>query len=433
MSHRRTIAMKWTITMTQEELNRKRSIERAIEKRITQKEGGRKLGISERHFRRLISRYRRLGEAGLVSGHRGKPSNHRLEESKRQAIKAFIENPVFGDFGPTLLKEKLEEYKGIVISKETMRQIMIEERIHHPKIKKKIVTHPQRERRCCLGELVQIDGSYHAWLEKRGSKACLILFVDDATSAVLAGEFVEHESFFAYAGLCKSYFKAMGVPVAFYSDKFSVFRANSASAVHKDTITQFNRAVSSLGVELICANSPQAKGRVERANQTFQDRLVKELRIHNIDNYRDANAYLPAFIQFYNRKFAVLPRSSDNVHRPLDPTIDLDFLFSIHDYRIISKDLQIQFNNVIYQIVTDRPLQHLAGREALVIQDPRGTISAYLNQQLLNLKLFTKQQKLLKIVSSKSLDHHAYTPPVNHPWRTYGKKINGAPVLVTEP
>ena len=429
MSYKRTTTMKWTIEMTQDELYRKTIIEQAVEKRITQKDGAKKVGTSERHFRRLLHSYRMHGDSGLVSGHRGKPSNHRLKETVRQEIIAFIEDPVFENFGPTLLNEKLEEYQGIQISKETMRQIMIEEGKLRPKIKKKKTVHPQRERRFCLGELVQIDGSYHAWLEDRGPKACLILFVDDATSAVLAGKFVDHESFFAYASLCKSYFKTTGVPVAFYSDKFSVFRVNST----KEAITQFNRAVSGLGIELIFANSPQAKGRVERANQTFQDRLVKELRLHNIDNYQDANAFLPAFIQFYNRKFAVLPRSSRNLHVPLDPTIDLDFLFSIHDARIISKDLHIQFDNVTYQIITNRPPQHLAGREVLVLQDASGSVSAYLNHQLLELEIYTKQPKLSKIVSSKSLDHQVYVPPVNHPWRTYGKKLNGSPILVSEP
>jgi len=333
--------------------------------------------------------------------------------SKRQAIVAFMDDPIFEGFGPTLMKEKLEEVKGMHVSKETMRQIMIEEGKYQPKTKRKNTPHPQRERRYRRGELVQIDGSYHAWLEERGPKACLLLFVDDATSEVLAAEFVEHESFFAYGKLCKSYFQKVGIPVAFYSDKFSVFRVNAQN--HKDAITQFGRAVDTLGIQLICANSPQAKGRVERANQTFQDRLVKELRFRHINNYQDANAYLPTFIHFYNHKFAVLPRSAGDVHIPLDPTIDLDFLFSIHDYRTISKDLHIQFNNVIYQIITTRPPQHLIGREVLVVQNQSDEISAYLNHQLLSLQVFHKQPKQAQIVSAKSLNPRSYSPPSTIP------------------
>lgn len=423
--------MKWTIAMTEEELYRKTIIEQAIDKRITQKEGSRKLGVSERHFRRILYQYRRQGEDGLVNGHRGKKGNRRLAEEKRQTIREFIEDPIYHDFGPTLLREKLQESKGITVSKETMRQLMIEQGLHHPKIKKK-KTHPQRERRGRRGELVQIDGSYHAWLEERGSKACLLLFVDDATSEVLAAEFVDHESYFAYARLCKSYFRTTGLPVAFYSDKFSVFRVNAKSSMHKEGITQFNRALNSLGIELICANSPQAKGRVERANQTFQDRLVKELRLRNISTYQQANDYLPEFIHSYNHKFAVLPRSTIDAHMPLDPSYDLDFFFSIHDVRVISKDLQIQFNNVTYQIITTRPARYLAKREALILQDDTGSVSAYLNHQPLTLKVFHLQPKRPIVVSSKSIEHQAYIPSVDHPWRSYGKKLNGAPILLSD-
>jgi len=183
--------MKWTVAMTREELKRKTIIEQAIEKRIIQKEGVERLGISERHFRRMIRRYRKQGEEGLVSGHRRKASNNRMEESKRAEITKFINDPIFEGFGPTLLNEKLEQYLGTKISKESMRQIMIEEKKHTPKIKKTKTLHLPRERRERRGDLVQIDGSYHAWLEERAAKACLLLFVDDATSAVLAAKFVE--------------------------------------------------------------------------------------------------------------------------------------------------------------------------------------------------------------------------------------------------
>lgn len=425
--------MKWTIAMTQEELNRKTIIEQAIERRIPQREGAERIGVSERHFRRILRRYRTRGDEGLVSEHRGKPSNNRLGEQTRKEVGEFVCDPIFEGFGPTLLNEKLAEYKGIMISKESMRQIMIEEGKHHPRVKKAKAPHPPRERRCRRGELVQIDGSYHSWLEERGPKACLLLFVDDATSEILAAEFVDQESFFAYGNLCKSYFSATGTPVAFYSDKFSVFRANSSRSIQKEAVTQFNRALSSLGIALICANSPQAKGRVERANQTFQDRLVKEMRLLNIDNYQHANAFLPKFVNFYNHKFAVLPRSTDDVHVPLDTSIDLDFLFSVHDTRTITKDLLIHFNTLTYQIITTRPPRYLTEREVLVVQNQTGLVSAFLNHQELSLQLFHKQAKPPRIAYSKSLNPHIYTPPVNHPWRSYGQKLNGKPTLINDP
>jgi len=425
--------MKWTIAMTQEELNRKTIIEQAIDKRTTQREGAQRLGVSERHFRRLLKQYREQGDEGLVSGHRGKPSNHRIKADTHAKIVSFMKDPIYTGFGPTLLNEILERDTGIRISKETLRQIMIVEEKHRPKKKSRKGVHPPRERRCRCGELIQIDGSYHAWLEERGPKGCLLLFVDDATSAAVAARFVGRENYFAYSALCKSYFKAIGTPVAFYSDKFSVFRVNSRAGVHKQAITQFSRALNTLGIELICANSPQAKGRVERANQTFQDRLVKELRLQKINNYQDANKYLPVFLDSYNRKFAVMPLSGIDAHAPLDPHIDLDFLFSIHDTRIISKDLLIHYHNTTYQILTNRPPQNLVGREVLTLEDEHGQLSAFLNHQQLRLSISgTKLTEQPRIVSTKSFDSRAYTPPVDHPWRTYGKKLNGKPVLIPD-
>jgi len=421
--------MKWTITMTQEELNRKTVIEQANDKRITQKEGAARLGTSERHFRRLLSRYRKQGDIGLVSQQRGKPGHRRLKEEKRKVIEEFIQEPRLEDFGPTLMAEKLEEYTGIQICKETMRQVMIEAGLHQARSRRFEKAHPERERRERRGELVQIDGSLHAWLEDRAPKACLILFVDDATSEVLVARFVDQESYFAYGTVCKAYFRSVGVPVAFYSDKFSVFKVNNP---HVDAVTQFNRAITQLGIHLYCASSPQAKGRVERANETFQDRLVKELRLRDIHTYQAANSYLPEFLQFYNRKFAVLPRSTRDAHIPLDPSIDLDFLFAIHDTRIISKDLQIQVNHVTYQILTNRPARSLAKREVLVTQDEAGNVAAYLNRQPLALNVLVRQPKLLELVTPKSIDPQVYVPPTNHPWRTYGKKLNGLPVLIEE-
>ena len=380
-----------TIAMTEKEIERVKILQMAEEKRITQKRGAVRLEISERHFRRMLAKYRQVGDSGIVSGHRNKPGNRRLKAELRAQITQFMQEARFAGFGPTLLTEKLEEYEGIQISKETMRQMMIAENLHQPKKKKRSRCHPPRERRACRGELVQIDGSYHAWLEDRAQKACLLLFVDDATSEVLAAQFVDHESYFSYGQLCSSYFKTSGTPAAFYSDRFSVFKVNAPNVTASDACTQFGRALSELGIELICANSPQAKGRVERANATFQDRLVKELRLQLIDDYDKANAFLPTFLQLYNRKFAVLPRSCHDVHAPLDPQSDLDFVFSIHQSRIISKDLLIQFQNNIYQIVTPRPSYALAGRKVTASLNHKGAVTFFLNRQPLQVKLSHRQ------------------------------------------
>jgi hypothetical protein len=213
---------------------------------------------------------------------------------------------------------------------------------------------------------VQIDGSEHAWLEERGPKASLLVFVDDATSEILAAKFVPEESFFGYGDLRKRYFREHGLPNAFYSDRFSVFRDNHKENVSEEPVNQFQRALTTLDIELICANSPQAKGRVERANETLQDRLIKEMRLLGISDYALANQYLPEFIRDYNHRFAVVPSSDLNCHCPLDKTLDLDFLFSIHDFRIITKTLLIHYANKDYQIVTKRSAYYYANQEVLI-------------------------------------------------------------------
>lgn len=418
--------MQRTITMTEKELGRSKLMQMVEEKRLTQREGAERLEISERHFRRLLQRYRGQGDQGLISGHRSKASNNRMKAEKRRTILNLLLSTYEG-FGPTLASEKLEEREGILVSKETVRRILIEEGKHRAKTKKKEKVHPMRERRAQWGELVQIDGCYHLWLEDRSGKACLILFVDDATSQVLAARFVSHESFFAYVEVCKVYFVEIGLPKAFYSDRFSVFRVNAPNVTQTDALTQFGRAMKELDIQLICANSPQAKGRVERANRTFQDRLIKEMRLEQINDYQQANEFLPTYIEMYNAKFGVLPRSSQDAHRPLNPECNLDWILSWQETRIISKNLQLQFNKVIYQVITDRPAYALQRREVIAAQNAAGEVAFLLNKQPLEVKVFHQQPKQAEVLSAKRIEQN-HIPAADHPWRSYGKKINGKPI-----
>ncbi|HPM10943.1 MAG TPA: ISNCY family transposase [Paludibacter sp.] len=423
--------MTWTIAMSSKELARKTAVEGALDHRITQTAAASKLGISARQFRRILQRYRQEGDAGLVSRKRGKPSNRRTGAEVQNTVWDFIKQPIMNGFGPTLMAEKLEKQKGISLSKETVRRLMIEAGVWKVKSKKVEEPHLSRPRRMSRGELVQIDGSEHAWLEERGPKANLLVFVDDATSEILAAEFVPEECFFSYGELCKRYFKEHGLPKSFYSDRFSVFRDNHKGNLSDEPITQFQRALTVLDVELICANSPQAKGRVERANETLQDRLIKEMRLLDIRDYEQANQYLPEFILDYNRRFAVMPGSDVDFHRPLDTTLDLDFLFSIHDFRKVTKTLQIQYAGRVYQILTRHPAYYYAKQEVLITCDPTGSISAWFSGSLLTLEEIEKRSKQAEVVSSKSAKAKPLPPAYDHPWRTYGKKINGKPVLTT--
>src|SRR3970040_2403205 len=226
-------------------------------------------------------------------------------------------------FGPTLAHEKLVEKEKLKLSDESVRQLMIAEDLWKPRKVKKVVTHQLRERRACFGELIQIDGSPHDWFEGRAAACVLLVFIDDATGKLVQLRFVESESFFSYAGAAEEYFRRYGKPIAFYSDKPGIFRVNLPSAGSGDALTQFGRAMQELDIQIICANTPQAKGRVERVIQTLQDRLPKELRLRGISNRMAGNAYLPEFIVDFNRRFAVEPRSSVDAHRPLTATDDL--------------------------------------------------------------------------------------------------------------
>ena len=417
--------------MNKKELGRKTEVERVLDHRITQKEAARKLGITERQFRRILNRYRQEGVGGLVSRKRGRPSNRKTDPEVREEVRGFITDPQRKDFGPTFMAEKLEQKEGIKLSKETVRRMMIEDEVWKAKTKKEEEFHKSRPRRKSRVELVQIDGSEHVWLEERGEKAVLLVFVDDATSEILAAEFVPKESFFSYGNLCKRYFKEHGLPMTFYSDRLSVFRDNHKDNLAHEPVTQFQRALLVLGVELICAHSPQAKGRVERANGTLQDRLIKEMRLLNICDYDQANQYLPEFIADYNRRFAVVPVSDIDFHRPLDETLDLDFLFSIHDFRKITKTLKINYAGKTYQIITKHPAYFYAKQEVLITVDSAGSISAWFDGNLLSLEEIEKRPKQGAVVSVGSEKAEPLPPAYNHPWRTYGKKINGKPILTT--
>jgi predicted DNA-binding protein (UPF0251 family) len=415
--------------MSIKEVKRCEILRMADEKQITQCEGAKRIGVTERHFRRLLYRYRGQGAEGIISRHRGKISGNRISKEKEEKILKRLKEDYQG-FGPTLASEKLLERDGIMVSKETVRQIMISAGLHKHKTRKKEKAKPLRQRRARRGELVQIDGSYHAWLEDRAEKACLLLFIDDATSEILAAEFVEHESFWSYAALCKRYFSQYGLPEAFYADRFSVFRVNHSNVTTTAAQTIFEQAMSALGIELICAYSPQAKGRVERANQTLQDRLVKEMRLERISDYQQANLFLIKYISSYNQKFAVQPADLIDSHEPLRTENDLEWIFTKKIKRKLSKDLQFQYNRVIYQIQSERPAYALKGREVTVLENEHGKIKVILNQTPLEFKRFIRQPRRNAVATGKDIEHRSSKPAPDHPWRSYGKKINEKPIRV---
>jgi len=410
------------LTMSGKEINKLEVIKRHEGKRLRQREAAEMLGISVRQVKRLCRAYREKGAGGLVSNRRGRGSNHRLKIEVVEKVLELVRGKYEG-FGPTLAHEKIVELEGLKISDESVRKIMIAGGVWKVRRARKIVTHQMRERRAFYGELVQIDGSTHDWFEGRAAKCTLLVFIDDATGKLVQLRFVESESFFSYCEAAKGYFERCGKPVAFYSDKHGIFRVNMPNTGQGENLTQFGRAMEELGIKIICANTPQAKGRVERANETLQDRLVKEMRLRGISSMDAGNAYLPEFMDDFDRRFAVEPISQLDAHRPLNAQDDLAIILTWQETRSLSKNLTLQFNNLVYQIQTARPTYALRQASVMVCQDISGKVTILYKSKPLDYTIFCKQSKQAEVVSSKDIDlvlqnqSKAHRPAPNHPWR----------------
>jgi hypothetical protein len=315
------------------------------------------------------------------------------------------------------------EVEHLKISNESVRQLMLAEGLWKAKKARKVVVHQMRERRACFGELVQIDGSPHDWFEGRAAECSLLVFIDDATGKLGELLFVESESFFSYCQATEGYLTRHGKPGALYSDKHGVFRVNQPSAGSSDALTQFGRAMQELDIQIICANSPQAKGRVERVNQTLQDRLPKEMRLRGISTWEAGNAFLLEYIHEFNRHFAVQPRSTLDAHRPLTAQDDLARLFRWQETRILSKNLTLQFNKLVYQIQTKHPSYAMRNAAVTVCLDRQENITILYKGKSLNYTIFHQQAKQSEIVQSKQIDQallnqsKAHKPAPNHPWK----------------
>lgn len=361
------------ITMAMRELDRLKLIEAVIDGNIRPGRAAERLGLTDRQVRRLVERVRAEGPAGIVSRRRGKPGNNRLPADLANIALSLIRSR-YHDFGPTLASEKLREVHGLYISKETIRSLMADAGLWIPRKLRAASVYQPRNRRHCLGELIQIDGSDHAWFETRGPACSLLVYIDDATSRVMHLHFTYSESTFSYFEATRRYIELHGKPQAFYSDQYSVFRVNSKNATKGDGHTQFGRALYELNVEIICANSSQAKGRVERANLTLQDRLVKELRLQGISTMEEANLFAPAFIDDFNRRFAKPPRNDWNAHRPVRPDEDLDLIFTVREPRKVSNSLTLQYDKMIYLIEDMPDHRRLIGKYIDVYEFPEGRI-----------------------------------------------------------
>ncbi len=352
--------------MSRSERERLHVVRQAAEGGLGQREASERLGIGVRQFKRLMRSWRREGDAGLVSRQRGRASHNRLAEEKRARLSALLREK-YADFGPTLAAEKLWELDGLSVSRETVRGMQIGLGLWRAKRRRARRVFHLRERRARFGELIQIDGSPHDWFEGRAARCTLIVFIDDATSRLTGLRFVPAETTRAYLETLRDHVLTHGCPLAFYSDRHGIFRVNAKDAQSGDGKTEFGRVAERLGIASIQALTPQAKGRVERSNQTMQDRLVKEMRLCGIASIETANAFLPGFMAWWNGRFAVPPRDGASAHRPWTDTAEaLEAALARHEERVLSKALTFSAAGRKYCVRTEGPGTALRGAKVVL-------------------------------------------------------------------
>src|SRR3954468_2446115 len=362
------------LSMSRAEIDRVHVLKDLLAERIRPSEAAQLMGVTRRQVFRLLKAYHAGGPAALISKKRGKPSNRAYPAIVRTEAMALIKAN-YGDFGPTLAAEKLSERHGLHLGVETVRRWMLADGLWQDRRQRLKRVYQPRHRRDCVGELIQIDGSEHWWFEDRGPQCTLLVFIDDATSRLMHLRFAETESTFDYFAATRAYLQRYGKPISFYSDKHATFRVNKVGATGGDGMTQFGRALHELNVDIICANAPQAKGRVERANGTLQDRLVKEMRLAGVSTIEAANAILPAFVADYNARFAKPARRPEDLHRLLAPHDDLDGALSWREERTVTGSLTLHYNKVLFLLEPTDAARGLARKRVTVHEFPDGRLA----------------------------------------------------------
>ncbi len=404
--------MKEVLTMTTQELDRYRVLDQVGANHLTQGEAARLLGISDRQIRNLLVRYRIEGPEGLISRHRGKPGNHRRDEGFKQQVLELVKER-YRSYGPTFVQEKLEEWHQLKVADETLRQWMIQGGLWQARSARPR-QHLPRLRRACFGELIQADGSHHRWFGEELPFACVTIFVDDAAGMITALVFSKQETLEAYFQAMEQHLKQYGRPRAVYTDHSAI-----AEARRNTGTTQFQRALQELDIELILANSPQAKGRVERANRTLQDRLVKELELRGIKTIEEANVYAKEFIEEYNKRFSKKPMNSFDAHRSLEG-IDLRKVLSRCEERTLLSDCTFQCNNTFYKVQGISEVRRAKGRKITVCWSFDGAMRVFLGEQELQAQLLS-EIKVVPTMTRKEVliwepkKHHI--PSCSHPWK----------------
>jgi len=410
------MAEKDIIMLSRREVNRLHIVKKAIEKEIKQREAAEILLMTERQIRRLIKRIREEGDSGIAHKTRGKESNRKIPKKIKSKVIGLYRQKYLG-FGPTLASEKLEELEGIRVNDETLRNWLIESG-DWKKVRKGRKHHQWRERKHHFGEMIQIDGSHHDWFEGRGPKCVFMGYIDDATGRTL-GRFYEYEGTFPAMDSFGRYVRKYGIPVSVYLDKHTTYKSPEKAdlAGLEERLSQFERAMRELGVRVIHAHSPQAKGRVERLFKTLQDRLVKEMRLRGIKNITEANKFLGEYLPKYNRKFSISAKEAADLHREIPKELKLDHIFCLKTERVVRNDFTVAYNGRLYQLK-----DKVNTLKAVVVETFSGLMKILADNKEVSFQEITEKPK--KRYRPKIRSQKGTTPAPNHPWgyRQFTKK-----------
>ena len=415
-------------------------IRKVLDKEISRVRAVEILSLSSRQIRRILKRVRLEGDKGVIHRSRGRPSNRRISDEIREKVTQLYRSE-YGDFGPTLAAEKLEERHRVKVNEETLRLWLIESG-DWKKRRKRRGHRRWRERKHHFGEMVQMDGSHHDWFEGRGAWCVLMGYIDDATGKVF-GRFYDYEGTIPAMDSFQGYVKKHGLPMAVYLDRHTTYKSPAKASIEEELdnqrpLSQFERALKELGVEVIHATSAPAKGRVERLFGTLQDRLVKEMRLRGIRTIQEGNTFLRQYLPVYNRRFSVPPQERSNLHRPLPLGINLDSILCIQTERTLRNDFTVAHNSKLYQI-EDRT----HATRVRVHEQMDGSIKMFSRGQALRFREITSRplRELKSPVRVGRTEPHP--PPPDHPWRdfkfgsrTYERRkafLNGAVAGVREP
>ncbi len=411
------------IKLTAREQERYDTVRSCIDGDITNKEASVRLGLKIRWVQMLKRAVENSGKKGAIHKSKGQAPPNITSDTVTEKVVSFFEQKKHQDFGPTFAQEKLASL-GTVMNPETLRLLMIKKNLWKPKLRRgPQIVREWRERKESFGELVQFDGSYHDWFEN-GAEECLLAAIDDATSRIIHAVFEDNEGVLAVFRFWKAYIEAYGRPVAIYLDKFSTYKVNHKNAVdNAEFITQFKRAMTELDIRVITANSPEAKGRVERLFGTLQDRMVKEMRLCDMKAQNEANLYIyEKYIPDHNRRFGVPAKNTNDAHRSLSDELqkELPAIFSVKSKRVVNNDYTIQFKNQWLQL-KDTQKATIYKRDKVIIEERLDeTVHIRFKDTYLEYKVLPARPKPVYVpVVAITTKKPFHKPPKDHPWRHF--------------